>query len=120
MTYFINSYFWDIFDKDDLRYNNIANFITAFRLFVFCNAVYFIQLKQSPTVCLDSLCSEVAIRNNVKWPLIFGLLIFHIIFDNLDGWVARKLKIDNVLGKRLDIFVDVVSCLVVVFLVFGK
>lgn len=69
--------------------NNIPNFLTFMALFFDCLAILFIFKE--------------------KWQLSFVFVIIALIFDILDGAVARYLKIDSSLGRQLDGFVDTMT-----------
>src|SRR3989344_1625670 len=48
----------------------------------------------------------------------FGLILLAFIFDALDGYLARKLSLDNQFGRALDGYVDVINYLIYPALAF--
>lgn len=53
----------------------------------------------------------------------FGLILLAFVFDALDGYLARKLSLDNPLGRALDGYVDVINYLIypaLAFVIFFK
>lgn len=53
-----------------------------------------------------------------KFFFSFGLILLALVFDALDGYLARKLSIDNLFGRAIDGYVDVINYLVYPALVF--
>lgn len=89
---------------------NLPNALTMANLFCGCLAIITVFSGQ--------------LENDLKIKIIAFLVLFSLIFDFLDGMVARALNIKSDLGKELDSLADVVSFGVlpscILLLLFGK
>lgn len=87
---------------------HLPNLLTLANLFCGCIAITFILSAQnfSTAIGFDEYV-EVASIEQPYWGSLFILLA--AVFDLLDGWAARALKVFSPIGKDLDSLADMVS-----------
>lgn len=76
----------------DLVRSNVANIVSGIALLLTWLAITFLL--------------------NDKFYFSYGLVLLAFIFDAMDGYLARKLEIDNRLGRAIDGYVDVINYLI--------
>ncbi|HRO42538.1 MAG TPA: CDP-alcohol phosphatidyltransferase family protein [Flavipsychrobacter sp.] len=87
---------------------HLPNLLTLANLFCGCIAIGFILSAQNFTTSFNvDEYIEVPAVAQPYWGSVFIFLA--AIFDMLDGWVARALKVFSPIGKDLDSLADVVS-----------
>lgn len=87
---------------------HLPNLLTLANLFCGCIAIAFVLSAQNFTTNFDmGEYIEVPAVAQPYWGSVFIFLA--AIFDMLDGWVARALKVFSPIGKDLDSLADVVS-----------
>lgn len=87
---------------------HLPNLLTLANLFCGCIAISFILAAQNFNTAFDVFeYVEVPAIEQPYWGSVFIFLA--AVFDLLDGWAARALKIFSPIGKDLDSLADVVS-----------
>lgn len=92
----------------------IPNLLTLGNLFCGCLAILVIIKLKLHSSTLQYLQNSTAIQNypnesNLHLYIILGLLGISLLFDLLDGMVARALKINSEIGVQLDSLADMVT-----------
>ncbi len=72
-----------------MNYRWIPNAITLFRLIL--------------------LIPVLALLHQQQYVLATTIYFIALLLDGIDGWAARKLRAESILGQKLDLFVDGVS-----------
>ncbi len=68
----------------------LPNILTGFRFALVPVLIIFLSLSQNPTIELSAFC----------------VFVIAALTDLVDGWVARKYKVETVLGKLMDPLAD--------------
>lgn len=71
---------------------------------------YFSWIPNALTLT-NLLCGSIAITEllNERYASVLGLVVMALLADFLDGFVARRLKVQSMIGKDLDSLADLVS-----------
>jgi CDP-diacylglycerol---serine O-phosphatidyltransferase len=86
---------------------HLPNILTLGNLFCGCIAIVFILSSQPYLATLGDMPYWITGTEQAYWGGIF--IVLAAVFDMLDGFVARSLKIFSPLGKDLDSLADLVS-----------
>jgi phosphatidylglycerophosphate synthase len=110
----------EIFAKEKQNFTRVGIYSVSFselffEVLAYCFTPICLQLKLTANMIsflcfLTGVISAYVIQLNTSWSLALGILLFAlaILFDNLDGFVARATKTPSFYGRFIDGWIDIV------------